>query len=84
MLSFVNRRASCWRAVPLVLAALVVIAQGCGSSDDGSANVNPPGTIKLKPEDEYTYEGTGQAKKKVPIGRRERVKRLHEAAKKGE
>jgi hypothetical protein len=39
----------------------------------------------LIPEDQlYKYEGTGAAKHKVDISRRERIKLLHEAAKKAD
>ncbi len=85
VLSFVNRSEGRRRAGPLVLVTLAVIAYGCGSSDTTvPTNVNKPGTIKLKPEDSYTYEGTGTAKRKVELDRRERVRHLHDAAKKAD
>jgi len=81
--SDVNSRKSCRRAGALVLVTLATVAYGCGSSGEGGPGaVNKPGTIKLKPEDDYTYEGTGAAKRKVELDRRERVRRLHDAAKK--
>jgi hypothetical protein len=60
--------------VPLMLAAL---SSGCGSGQ------NLTGTSKeLKEEERYRYEGTGKAKQKVLIRRKEeRVKELRDAAK---
>jgi hypothetical protein len=61
------------------------VTPGCGSDQSGSRPPDhKPGTIKLDPKDDFTYEGTGRAKRKVELDRRERVRRLHEAAKKAE
>ena len=85
ILRVVNSFKSCRRAHALVLFTLATVLYGCGSSDQSGANAGKASaTIELKPEDDYTYEGTGSAKRKVELSRRERVKRLHEAAKKTE
>jgi hypothetical protein len=72
------------RAAALVLFALAVAASGCGSSEQtqspGGTGTGPAGS--LKQEDLYRYEGTGAAKKKVMISRKERVKLIREAREK--
>ena len=66
---------------------LAVIASGCGSSVPTG---QPGGTAsksledRVNPDDLYRFEGNGKAKRKVEVSRRERVKLLHEAAKKSE
>jgi hypothetical protein len=84
ILSFVSRFGLCRRAGALVLAALATVAYGCGSSEPtGAASAESKGLDKqLNREDLYRYEGTGTAKRKVEIPRRERVKLLHDAANK--
>jgi hypothetical protein len=75
------------RGGALVLIAVATMAYGCGSSNDGShAPTSGGGKLvkQVKEEDLYRYEGTGKAKRKVAISRQERVKLLHEAAKKSE
>jgi hypothetical protein len=75
------------RGVALALLALATVAGGCGSSDSSG---KPGGSAsksledKVNPDDLYRYEGKGKAKKKVEVSRQERVKLLHEAAKKAE
>lgn len=68
------------RAAASVVIVLAAIASGCGSSDpaNGNAAGKSPKQL-LKDEQLYTYEGSGSAKRKVPIDRRERVKLLREA-----
>jgi len=69
----------------VTLLALATVAGGCGSSVPSGP---PAGSSakslddKVDPTSLYKYEGTGRAKKKVEVSRRERVKLLHEAAKK--
>jgi hypothetical protein len=85
IVSVVGRFGLYRRAGALVLLTLATVAYGCGSSvptESVSAGKNP---AKLIPEDQlYKYEGTGAAKHKVDISRRERIKLLHEAAKKAD
>jgi hypothetical protein len=66
------------RAIVLVPLALAALSFGCGSSSQDT-----PGTAKEKKEEErYRYEGTGAAKHKVLIRRKdERQKELSEQAK---
>jgi hypothetical protein len=76
-----------WRRVgALVVVAVATTAYGCGSSNDGTRGPATGGrgelAKQLKDEDLYKYEGTGKAKRKVEISRRERVKLLHDAANK--
>jgi hypothetical protein len=79
--NFVTRR----RAGVLVAVAVAAIAYGCGSSTETGRAAPKDGTNladQLKEEDLYRYVGTGTAKRKEAISRRDRVKLLHEAAKK--
>ena len=66
------------RAIVLVPLTLAALSFGCGSSSQ-----DIPGTAKEKKEEErYRYEGTGAAKQKVLIRRKdERQKELSEKAK---
>jgi len=84
ILSFVSRFGPCRAAGWLVLVALATVAYGCGSSQQPGASESKGLAKQLNPEDLYRYEGEGQAKRKVPISRRERVKLLHDAANKSE
>ncbi len=69
----------------LVLMALAATATGCGSSaPTESISTGKNAAKKLSDDQLYKYEGTGVAKRKVEISRQERVKLLHEAAKKPE
>jgi hypothetical protein len=82
--SFVSKPELWRRGSALVLLALAWVAFGCGSSQQtGSSASNPGKTAEdlVKPEDLYRYEGTGKAKRKVAVSRRERMKVLHEATK---
>jgi hypothetical protein len=65
-----------WSAVFAIAWCSSLILAGCGSSD-------VQGTAKeKKEEDRYRYEGTGKAKQKVLIRRKEeRVKELMKAQK---
>jgi hypothetical protein len=70
-----------WFAI-VVLAA---VAGGCGPTNSAGTSSETSGAAKLvKEEDLYTYEGKGAAKRKVEVSRRERVKLIHEAAKKSD
>lgn len=83
--SLASKFASYRRAGVLFLFTLATLAYGCGSSTrtvSESAGKNP--AKKLTEDQLYTYEGTGAAKRKVPISRAERVKLLRETANKGE
>jgi len=68
-----------WVALFAVVWCCAVIVPGCGSSTG-----DVQGTSKEKSEEErFRYEGTGKAKQKVLIRRRdERQKELLDAAKK--
>jgi hypothetical protein len=86
ILSFVSRSSPWRRLSALAAVAVATMAYGCGSSTDTGRGAAPKdGTDladQLKEEDLYRYVGTGAAKHKESISRRERVKLLHEAAKK--
>jgi hypothetical protein len=66
----------------LVLMVLVLLSSGCGTSTDLSNGVQ--GTAKeRKDEERYRYEGTGKAKTKTLIRRKDvRLQELQDAAKK--
>jgi hypothetical protein len=73
------------RLVTLFLVGAATMTYGCGSSAptvSDTAGKNP--AKKLNPDQLYKWEGTGAAKRKVEISRRERVKLLHEAAEKSD
>jgi hypothetical protein len=73
-----TRNFRAWRcARALFLIILAALAFGCGSSQD------KVGTAKeVKEEERYRYEGTGKAKQKTLIRRKEeRLKELREKAK---
>ena len=75
------------RVVVLGLPVLASVASGCGSSVPSGQPGGSAGKSledKVNPDDLYRYEGKGKAKRKVEVSRRERVKLLHEAAKKSE
>ena len=65
-----------WRHAGL-LAPIMLLALSCGCGPSGQ---DMPGTTKeLKEEDRYRYEGTGKAKQKVLIRRKEeRIKELRD------
>jgi hypothetical protein len=85
-LSFVSKFGPYRRARALVLVALAASAFGCGGSSDQGATDPNKKTKTLEelvpPEQLYRYEGTGTAKRKVELDRRERAKLRHEALKK--
>jgi hypothetical protein len=71
----------------IALLALSIVASGCGSSvpsGQPAAGASKSLEAQVDPEALYHYEGKGKAKRKVEVSRRERVKLLHEAAKKSE
>jgi hypothetical protein len=70
------------RDAGLALLVLGVGSSGCGSSERIEKGGAEGAAKLLKPEELYRYEGTGNAKKKVAISRREKVKLLREAAEK--
>jgi len=73
------------RAGALVLLTLATVAYGCGSSVPTESNTTGKDAAKaLSPDQLYSYEGTGAAKRKVEISRRDRIKLLHETAKKAD
>jgi hypothetical protein len=86
----VNGFDPCRRAGALVVLILAVVASGCGSTEqndksNGTRTGVAIGADKLlKPQDRYRYEGAGTERRKVEISRKERVKLLHEAAKKAD
>jgi hypothetical protein len=86
ILSFVSNFGSYRRAGALILVALAAGAYGCGASSDQGATDPNKKTKTLEelvpPEQLYRYEGTGTAKRKVELDRRERVKLRNEALKK--
>jgi hypothetical protein len=87
IVSFVSRFDLCRHAAALLLVALATAAYGCGSSllptDTHAATGAGKGPSEiLKPEQLWKYEGTGKAKRKIQISRRERVRLLHEAQQK--
>ena len=73
------------RTGALVLITLMSATFGCGSSDRGATDPNiKTKTLKelVPPEQLYRYEGTGTAKRKVELDRRERAKLRRDALEK--
>jgi hypothetical protein len=79
-----------WGVGAIVLVTLATVVCGCGPSqtpvvpDPSFKKLEGKAPDEVLTEDQlYKYVGTGEAKRKVQISRDERVKLLHEAAKKG-
>jgi hypothetical protein len=74
------------RAAALVLFTLAGVAYGCGGSvPTGASPGAPPGKPLeelVSPDKLYKWEGTGAAKHKVELSRKERMQLRHEAEKK--
>jgi hypothetical protein len=79
---FAGRLDLCCRGVTLFLLTAAWAASLCGCSQQSATSTTEKSAeALLKPEDLYRYEGTGKAKRKVAISRRERMKMLHETTK---
>jgi hypothetical protein len=88
--SFGSKLGRCYRRVGAsVLVMLGTVACGCGSSGltassnptDAKLEGKAPSDL-LTPDQMYRYEGTGKAKRKVEISRKERMKLMREAVEK--
>jgi hypothetical protein len=87
---FGSKLGRCYRCCGAsVLVVLATVACGCGSS--GLTSSSNPVDAKLagkapsdllRPDQMYKYEGTGTAKRKVEISRKERMKLMREAVEK--
>jgi hypothetical protein len=91
IVSFGSKLGPCRRVGASVLLLLATVANGCGSP--GPTESTNPADAKLvgkspaellTPDQRYRYEGTGTAKRKVEISRKERIKLMRDAVEKGQ
>jgi len=59
--------------------SLAFVAPGCGLSENTTTRGVKGSAKAVKEADLYRYEGTGRSKRKEPVSRRERIKKLREA-----